>query len=302
MALAELEDAEVTADRVERFVRRHLGWTRGAGRHRTRLRPALEMTVDQLPLPASNSQEYVGYDRVDGEHRFAAPRRQRELRARLCRIRARALSVRASRSCSRRFEAPRAADRPRPSAASCERRVAALDASRGLPETTPGVARGARLDAARAELRGRLRRVSAREAIAASLTAEERREILRGMVLTRAADNRLKQFFTSGEVTLRRRRRSRARDSARSGRRRSTPPASGCGAARRTATADGGWQRRRRRPAHPRPRRRAGDAPGAGDRAHGAQRADGQGRPADGRQGPAHRRLRAGASCRPPRR
>ena len=40
----------------------------------------------------------------------------------------------------------------------------------------------------------------AREAIAASLTADERREILRGMVLTRATDNRLKQFFTSGEV------------------------------------------------------------------------------------------------------
>jgi 2-oxoisovalerate dehydrogenase E1 component len=40
----------------------------------------------------------------------------------------------------------------------------------------------------------------AREAIAASLTSDERREILRGMVLTRAVDNRLKQFFTSGEV------------------------------------------------------------------------------------------------------
>ena len=36
--------------------------------------------------------------------------------------------------------------------------------------------------------------------IAATLTADERREILRGMILTRAVDNRLKQFFTSGEV------------------------------------------------------------------------------------------------------
>src|SRR6185295_18356226 len=36
--------------------------------------------------------------------------------------------------------------------------------------------------------------------IEASLTADERREILRGMVLTRATDNRLKTFFTSGEV------------------------------------------------------------------------------------------------------
>ena len=40
----------------------------------------------------------------------------------------------------------------------------------------------------------------------------------------------------------------------------------------------------------------------AGDGAHGAQRADGQGRSADERQGPARRRLRAGACCRPRRR
>jgi 2-oxoisovalerate dehydrogenase E1 component len=39
-----------------------------------------------------------------------------------------------------------------------------------------------------------------REAIVASLTREERIEILRGMVLTRATDNRLKTFFTSGEI------------------------------------------------------------------------------------------------------
>ena len=39
-----------------------------------------------------------------------------------------------------------------------------------------------------------------REAIAASLTGDERRELLRGMVLTRALDNRLKQFFTGSEV------------------------------------------------------------------------------------------------------
>jgi 2-oxoisovalerate dehydrogenase E1 component len=34
----------------------------------------------------------------------------------------------------------------------------------------------------------------------ASLTVDERREILRGMMLTRATDNRLKLFFTGGEV------------------------------------------------------------------------------------------------------
>ena len=39
-----------------------------------------------------------------------------------------------------------------------------------------------------------------RAAIRASLTPSERREILRGMVLTRATDNRLKSFFTAGEV------------------------------------------------------------------------------------------------------
>ena len=39
-----------------------------------------------------------------------------------------------------------------------------------------------------------------REAIASSLTADERREILQGMILTRATDNRLKAFFTGGEV------------------------------------------------------------------------------------------------------
>jgi 2-oxoisovalerate dehydrogenase E1 component len=39
-----------------------------------------------------------------------------------------------------------------------------------------------------------------REAIAASLTNDERLEILRGMVLTRALDTRLKQFFSGSEV------------------------------------------------------------------------------------------------------
>src|SRR5260221_641658 len=39
-----------------------------------------------------------------------------------------------------------------------------------------------------------------REAIAASLTPDEKREMLRGVILTRATDNRLKQFFTGGEV------------------------------------------------------------------------------------------------------
>ena len=39
-----------------------------------------------------------------------------------------------------------------------------------------------------------------RAALSARSRRDERREILRGMVLTRATDNRLKAFFTSGEV------------------------------------------------------------------------------------------------------
>src|SRR6185312_17466744 len=39
-----------------------------------------------------------------------------------------------------------------------------------------------------------------RAALKASLSRDERIEILRGMLLTRATDNRLKTFFTSGEV------------------------------------------------------------------------------------------------------
>ncbi|HEX2165179.1 MAG TPA: thiamine pyrophosphate-dependent enzyme, partial [Thermoanaerobaculia bacterium] len=69
-----------------------------------------------------------------------------------------------------------------------------------LPETTPGVAAADRLAAAAAELAAACDGFLAREAIAASLTPEERRELLRGMLLTRAVDNRLKALFTGGEV------------------------------------------------------------------------------------------------------
>ncbi|HEY6360131.1 MAG TPA: thiamine pyrophosphate-dependent enzyme, partial [Vicinamibacterales bacterium] len=80
-----------------------------------------------------------------------------------------------------------------------DRRIAALPAS-GLPDTTPGVAAAKRLDAAREALADACDGFLTREDIAASLTRDERREILHGMILTRAVDNRLKQFFTSGEV------------------------------------------------------------------------------------------------------
>jgi 2-oxoisovalerate dehydrogenase E1 component len=69
-----------------------------------------------------------------------------------------------------------------------------------LPDTTPGVTAAARLQTARDELSEACDGFLAREAISASLTGDERREILRGMILTRAVDNRLKQFFLSGEV------------------------------------------------------------------------------------------------------
>jgi 2-oxoisovalerate dehydrogenase E1 component len=69
-----------------------------------------------------------------------------------------------------------------------------------VPETTPGVSVNERLNSAVEEViedcDGFLRRAS----IEASLTADEKREILRGMLLTRATDNRLKQFFSGGEV------------------------------------------------------------------------------------------------------
>jgi 2-oxoisovalerate dehydrogenase E1 component len=83
-----------------------------------------------------------------------------------------------------------------------ERALARLDA-RDLPETTPRVTAAQRLDQARRALLDACDGFLAREAIAASLTVDERRDILRGMVLTRAVDNRLKQLFSGGEVLYR---------------------------------------------------------------------------------------------------
>ncbi|HEV8231539.1 MAG TPA: thiamine pyrophosphate-dependent enzyme [Thermoanaerobaculia bacterium] len=72
-----------------------------------------------------------------------------------------------------------------------------------IPETTPGVSAGERLRDARAEVLEACDGFLRREAIEASLTPAERIEILRGMVLTRATDNRLKAFFSGGEVRYR---------------------------------------------------------------------------------------------------
>src|SRR5947207_8040144 len=69
-----------------------------------------------------------------------------------------------------------------------------------LPDTTPRTSVAARIEQAHAELLDACDGFLRRAAIEASLTREERLEILRGMVLTRATDNRLKTFFLGGEV------------------------------------------------------------------------------------------------------
>lgn len=67
-------------------------------------------------------------------------------------------------------------------------------------ETTPGVSAAERFDAARGEVVEEIEGQLERQRIAATLTDNERRELLKGMILTRAVDNRLKMFFTNGEV------------------------------------------------------------------------------------------------------
>jgi 2-oxoisovalerate dehydrogenase E1 component len=80
------------------------------------------------------------------------------------------------------------------------RRLEKMPLPPGLAEATPRTTAEQRVAQARAvfvdEADGFLRRM----AIEASLTRDERLEILRGMILTRATDNRLKAFFLGGEV------------------------------------------------------------------------------------------------------
>jgi 2-oxoisovalerate dehydrogenase E1 component len=70
----------------------------------------------------------------------------------------------------------------------------------GIAETTPGTSALKRLEQARSEVVEACDGFLRRAAIEASLTKDERREILKGMCLTRSVDNRLKQFFMGGEV------------------------------------------------------------------------------------------------------
>ncbi len=73
----------------------------------------------------------------------------------------------------------------------------------GVGETTPRTIADTRMAQAHTELLDACDGFLRRAAIEASLRAEERREILRGMLLTRATDNRLKAFFTGSEIKYR---------------------------------------------------------------------------------------------------
>jgi len=96
--------------------------------------------------------------------------------------------------------APAAIDALRPGLIDALRGQVSWPKLGGRVETTPGVTAKSRLDqsveALAAEVDGWLRR----EAIAAGLTDAETVEILRGMVLSRAVDSRLKAFFLGSEV------------------------------------------------------------------------------------------------------
>jgi 2-oxoisovalerate dehydrogenase E1 component len=74
------------------------------------------------------------------------------------------------------------------------------EVSTGIDDPTPRTSAGERVAAAVDEMVEACDAFLRRAAIRASLNADERREILRGMVLTRATDNRLKTLFTGGEV------------------------------------------------------------------------------------------------------
>jgi hypothetical protein len=70
----------------------------------------------------------------------------------------------------------------------------------GLCDTTPRTSAARRIEQAQLSLLDECDGFLRCLAIEASLTREERLEILRGMILTRATDNRLKALFLGGEV------------------------------------------------------------------------------------------------------
>ncbi|HXV75141.1 MAG TPA: thiamine pyrophosphate-dependent enzyme, partial [Candidatus Polarisedimenticolaceae bacterium] len=99
-----------------------------------------------------------------------------------------------------RAELPAAIDEERGDVARRIRRALNDRLPADTPETTPRVGAAERLQEAIERLVQDVDGFLAREAIAASLTADERRELLRGMMLTRATDNQLKAFFLGGDV------------------------------------------------------------------------------------------------------
>src|SRR5579862_1295556 len=78
-----------------------------------------------------------------------------------------------------------------------EARLRARDVPDGVPDTTPRTPLAKRFDQADRELADACDGFLRRCAIEASLGSDERRALLRNMLLTRATDNRLKAFFTS---------------------------------------------------------------------------------------------------------
>lgn len=89
---------------------------------------------------------------------------------------------------------------PRALESSLSAALAPENAVSNVPDTTPGVGVSERLQSAVDEVIAACDGFLRREAIEASLTPDEKREMLRGMIVTRATDNRLKQFFSGGEV------------------------------------------------------------------------------------------------------
>ena len=182
-----------------------------AGRNRSWLRPAFEVRLRQLPTPNSQFPTPTSKSQLATlqGHRSdsMAPLADRLMSFVVERYPFALPAVRiALQSCNAGKDATdqHSIERLRPML--CQElskrlgEIAAID----LPETTPGVTATARLRAARDELVEACDAFLTREAIAASLTDDERREILRGMILTRAVDNRLKQFFLSGEIKYQR--------------------------------------------------------------------------------------------------
>src|SRR5215813_8054060 len=80
------------------------------------------------------------------------------------------------------------------------RRLGSRAVPQGLCDTTPRTSAARRIEQAQLSLLDECDGFLRRMAIEASLTREERLEILRGMILTRATDNRLKALFLGGEV------------------------------------------------------------------------------------------------------